>query len=659
MNVIDHSFLEESESDVDPIENIYSDTNENNSISYYNDMSIIRLLQLCFQNSVTSTSQRVSQPEKIHITLKPHQQALVYEMEKREMASLKGLKHGNSTTYINFGVLGDNVGSGKSLSVLSHIARMNSPEFRNSPFIKMELQELSRSNCFTLHNRTIYDNSGANLIIVPHTIFKQWTTYIKTQTSLTANCIKTKKDIACPNTAYENIIKSDLTLVSNTLFSEFMDAIKKHKVVWKRVFIDEIDTIKISRYSHLIDAGFVWFISATWQNYVLCGSVLRPRIKHQVLQEPDKYHPDFIQWLREEFSPRHDYIFFKTASSRWLSDYVIQTVFGGMSVLRTADNFLKESQEMPQIFTQIILCQQSRMNRIVYGEVGPEIREMLHAGDVTGALEQLGVKADNPMTLIDAINSQRQKDLERLEKTYEFKESMEYATPQAKEQSLENLRTKISSLRVKISSFQKRVEEAEKEICPICYCEPNPITVTPCCNHIFCGGCLLTSITTSAHSCPLCRQTISAKDIKHLDPKKKDAKKSNLSVPALLPKPRQLIELIKQNPSGRFLVFSRYDNPFQELSSECESLGIQHDILKGNKDTIAHTIKQFEQGKIRVLFLHTQTAGAGMNLVSASHVVLLHSMTQEEEKQVVGRAFRLGREDPLQVVKLVHESELV
>jgi SNF2 family DNA or RNA helicase len=47
-----------------------------------------------------------------------------------------------------------------------------------------------------------------------------------------------------------------------------------------------------------------------------------------------------------------------------------------------------------------------------------------------------------------------------------------------------------------------------------------------------------------------------------------------------------------------------------------------------------------------------------MNLVSASHVVLLHSMTQEEEKQVVGRAFRLGRTDPLQVVKLVHESEV-
>ena len=639
------------------LDSIASENIEDYGISYYNDTSLIRLLQLCFQNSLTSNSPRISQPEKISVSLKPHQQALVYEMEKREMASLRGLKYGQATTYINFAVLGDNVGSGKSLSVLSHIARMNSPEFRNTPLVKMELQEQSRSNCFTLHHRTIHDISGANLIIVPHTIFKQWTNYVKTQTNLVGNFIKTKKDISCPNTTFQNIQNSDFTLVSNTLFSDFMDTIRNQKIVWKRVFIDEIDTIKITRYAKALQAGFVWFISATWQNYVLCGSVLRPRIKHQVLLTPEKYHPDFVRWLQQEFSPRNDYIFFRTQSARWLSDYTIQTVFGGMSVLRTEDEFLKESQAMPQIFTQIVLCQQSRMNRIVYGEVGPEIREMLHAGDVTGALEQLGVKADNPMSLIEAINAQRLKDLDRLEKTYEFKESIEYATPQAKESALENLREKITSLKTKIASFKQRVEEAEKELCPICYCEPNPITMTPCCNHIFCGGCLLTSITSHAQACPLCRQKISAKEIKHLDPNKKTAKKDT-KTPTLLSKSQQLMNLLKQNPTGRFLVFSRYDNPFNDLAMECATLGIQYDILKGNKDTIAHTIKQFESGKIRVLFLHTQTAGAGMNLVSASHVVLLHSMTQEEEKQVVGRAFRLGRTDPLQVVKLVHESEV-
>ena len=634
-----------------------SDEYESYNISYYNDLSLIRLLQVCFQNSLTSNSPRVTQPEKILVSLKPHQQAIVYEMEKREMASLQGLKQGNSTTYINFGVLGDNVGSGKSLSILSHIARMNSPQFRNTPLIKMELQDLSRSNCFTIHHKTIHDNSGANLIVVPHTIFKQWTTYAKTQTNLVGNFIKTKKDISCVQTTLQNIYSSDFTLVSNTLFSDFMDTLKQQKVVWKRVFIDEIDTIKITRYTQALKAGFVWFISATWQNYVLCGSILRPRIKHQVLLTPEKYHPDFIRWLQQEFSPRNDYIFFRTQSARWLADYVIQTIFGGMSVLRTEDNFLKESQAMPQIFTQIVLCQQSRMNRLVYGEVGPEIREMLHAGDVTGALEQLGVTTDNPMTLIEAINAQRHKDLDRLQKTYDFKASIDYATPQAKESALENLREKIQSLKTKIESFQKRVEEAEKELCPICYCEPQPITMTPCCNHIFCGGCLLTSITSHAQACPLCRQKISAKEIRHLDPNKKQTKKDT-KAPTLLSKSQQLINLLKQNPNGRFLVFSRYDNPFNELATECEALGIQHDILKGNKDTIASTIKQFEQGKIRVLFLHTQTAGAGMNLVSASHVVLLHAMTQEEEKQVVGRAFRLGRTEPLQVVKLVHESEI-
>lgn len=657
------SYIEEQEGQIDQTDNVSTvstenDESEHNSLNYYNDSSIIRLLDYSFQHSLTASSPRVSQPPQIITPLRPHQQAIVYEMEQREIKSLQGIQYNNTTTYINFGVLGDNVGSGKSLSILSHIARMNSADHRNTPLVKMELQEYSRSNCFTIHSKKIKDISGANLIIVPHTIFKQWMTYVKTQTTLKANFIRNKKDLACHKTAYANVLNNDFTLVSNTLFSEFMAAISRYTIVWKRIFIDEVDTIKISSYSAALRGGFIWFISATWPNFIMNGHVLRPRIKMQILDHMDMHHPDLNEWIKNEFGSRADYVFFKCTSTKWLHGYSIQTVFGGMSLLRTCDAFLKESQSMPPIFTQIMLCKQTKMNRLVHGEVGPEVQQMLNAGDVQGALAHLGVTSDTPLSLVEAINSQRQKDLERLEKTYAFKETITYANPQAKEQALESLKTKINSLRDRITSFQQRIQEVEKESCPICYCEPDPITMTPCCNQIFCGSCILTTLSRNP-SCPMCRQKFSAKEIRHIDPKKKpsQAKKAQ-EAPSLLTKPKQMIELIKQNPHGRFLVFSCYENPFNELANECKQLDIPYDILKGNKDVIANTIKKFENGSVRVLFLQTESAGAGMNLVSASHVVLLHSMTQEEEKQAVGRAYRLGRTNPLHVVKLVHESEM-
>jgi SNF2 family DNA or RNA helicase len=142
-----------------------------------------------------------------------------------------------------------------------------------------------------------------------------------------------------------------------------------------------------------------------------------------------------------------------------------------------------------------------------------------------------------------------------------------------------------------------------------------------------------------------------------VDETKKPKKKKEES--KLLSKPKQLLKFLKENPDARVLVFSRYENPFVALEQGCESEGITYHTLRGNKDVIASTIKSFERGEKRVLFLPTETAGAGLNLVSASHVVLLHAMTPEEEKQVIGRAYRLGRTDVLNVVRLVHEGESI
>ena len=260
---------------------------------------------------------------------------------------------------------------------------------------------------------------------------------------------------------------------------------------------------------------------------------------------------------------------------------------------------------------------------------------------------------------IDAVTKEREKELDRLRKTLAFKETMEYATPQAKTQALESLQAKISSVQQQISSFKERLESVQIEECPICYDDPKQTSamLTPCCHRIFCGSCILQSLSRTT-ACPMCRGNIKTNELIKLvkDKKEKKVKKDETK---LLSKPKQLLKFLKENPEARVLVFSRYDNPFVSLERDCEEQGISYHTLRGNKDVIAATIKSFEKGEKRVLFLPTHSMGAGLNLVSATHVILLHAMTPEEEKQAVGRAYRLGREEPLTIVRLLHQDEKI
>ena len=57
-------------------------------------------------------------------------------------------------------------------------------------------------------------------------------------------------------------------------------------------------------------------------------------------------------------------------------------------------------------------------------------------------------------------------------------------------------------------------------------------------------------------------------------------------------------------------------------------------------------------------FLNARNMGAGLNIESATHVVLFHRMSAELEDQIIGRAMRLGRRTNLEVVHLLHENEI-
>jgi SNF2 family DNA or RNA helicase len=105
-------------------------------------------------------------------------------------------------------------------------------------------------------------------------------------------------------------------------------------------------------------------------------------------------------------------------------------------------------------------------------------------------------------------------------------------------------------------------------------------------------------------------------------------------------------------------MFSGYDGTFAGLEGELGGNGVSYATLNGSQARINKLLREFEAGKYSVLFLNARNMGAGLNILAATHVILFHKMAPELEAQIIGRAHRMGRTMPLEVVHLLHDNEV-
>jgi rubrerythrin len=584
-------------------------------------------------------------------------------MEQRERAFSIGFDASGAKLFRRFAFLGDGVGVGKSLMILGHIARLKRlPPIPSIPI----LDQHSTSQMYSLHDARYTPGTKdiGCLIVVPHTLFRQWQTYIKEQTTLKSLFVQTKKVVEGDGVAAK-IQDADVVLVSNTLYSNLEAVVTQNHFLWKRVFYDEADTLHIPSTRTRQDGRFQWLISASWPNLLFPNQsiYLTTQTVNAYVSTvgcPGELKSLLQGSLQQSNYGQYTYMRYYVVSSSFFRELLhTNNPFRGRLILRCTEDFVKESITLPTITIRNIQCRPSVMQQVVANAITGSVRNLLHAGDVTGALAELGVKSEEPMSLVQAVTENRQKELDRLKKTYEFKSQLEYATPQAKEHALQSLKERMKHLEDQIKGLKERIENYKDEMCPICFDEPQTPTLTPCCSRIFCAGCILTSLTR-ASSCPLCRANIHAGGLRNLAtqpiPKQEEEAKEELT--PCLKKNDQLLHLLQTVKQGKFLVFSRYDNPFLQLANDIEALNITVKQVRGNKDVIASTLKSFQTGSTKVLLLNSLEAGAGLNITAATHVILLHAMTHEEEKQILGRAYRLGRTEPLEVIRLLHPDEL-
>ena len=199
-----------------------------------------------------------------------------------------------------------------------------------------------------------------------------------------------------------------------------------------------------------------------------------------------------------------------------------------------------------------------------------------------------------------------------------------------------------------------RITDIDKKTCPICQMPPEGVSITPCCNNVFCLECITMAIKTSKkHECPLCRATLNINSLRVIsDTKKSDTKAKENELPTKMEK---LIELLKSNK--RFMVFSEYDGGISNIEKKLKENGIAFSGIKGTSNTITNTIDKFKNKEFNVLLLNAKYFGAGLNLQFTDEVIIFHRMSKDLEKQVIGRAQRMGRENPLVINYLCYDNE--
>ena len=140
---------------------------------------------------------------------------------------------------------------------------------------------------------------------------------------------------------------------------------------------------------------------------------------------------------------------------------------------------------------------------------------------------------------------------------------------------------------------------------------------------------------------------------KMLDDEKNNIEKKVLNMTKL----ETIIDIIKKNQNGKFLIFSDHDKSFMSVKTILDENEISSTQIRGNIKTLDDKINSFKNGDMQVIFLNSKYNGAGLNLQEATDIILFHEMNFNIETQILGRANRIGRIIPLNVHHLkIHNN---
>jgi len=597
---------------------------------------------------LNGTNFQAPQSDKILVKLKPHQLTSLYkaiEMENNGVITYKlhDIYYITDTAIIeneddelytkvkigtNVGILGDMVGYGKTLIALSLIASNDLKNIHINPnYIKnynnhrnYSYLNISVGNILVQKESNIINTT---LIIVPRgPVYVQWEKTIMTNTKLKVLSITNFNFIKSNLPKYNGTNKReifnffenyDIVLIKNTTFKTLYNNYYEPNILksWKRIMIDEAHDI-MHQIPQNLNYHYLWLISATYIDIL------------------KKSSNNFNYGLKELLTEKSV----------------------NLLLVKNNNDFVKESFSIPEPIEKYYLCKLPSEYLIAKKFINNNILEKINANDFAGAIRDLGGKNETEDNIIQLVSKELKRELHNLEMEKEFYTNQDINIEE-KQQKIKNINVKIENQVNKINDLTERIKSLSTNNCAICMdTVKNPVMLE--CTHLYCGNCIFKWVKNNKN-CPYCRTQINSYDkiIAIVNEKKED---EIIETDEILTKDDMFIKIIKNNPDGKFLVFTKNDNGFDNIKIKMAENNIKFEMLKGNTAHMMNILDRFKSGSIKIILLNTQYAGSGIDINCATDVIIFHSMGIDKQ-QAVGRAQRVGRSQQLLIHNLYYEHE--
>jgi hypothetical protein len=562
--------------------------------------------------TISSIGDRDETPPGLRINMLDHQRLILAEMRKRENTTLVSTVDDNCNVHIearNSMVLMEEIGSGKSYMILARILqqpKLTRPSVRfsvSSAYQKMHGYTAS-SSVFDTKFEKVDIVGNMNWIVVPHGIIHQWKEYLGF-TSLSYVILNTTKTI----NDIDAHVDKQVWLIPSTKYNTIVNICrKKQNCTASRLIFDECDTIQIPQ-TQQHKSAFVWFISSSVQNMLFPSGTYDSRTLIRGV-----HSRGFIQDML-------------VASQNDAQNTIIKAPY----------NLVKLALQLVKPVEHILMVRNSSSVSALTGVVSGSISRMLNANDYSGvsvALD-LDLSASEDEIVKKIVSNLKETLTER--STLKVREDVEK----------------------KIKIIETRFKE--QDVCCICHNEKDEIKglcVSPCCYSSWCMNCIVKWLDSKT-SCPKCRadlyvqqlMTVGTTDVTSMHKSKDDA----------------FIHVIRSNINTvrKLLIFTEFEGGTKKIESICKSFAIKAVDVKGRSDTIKKRIEQWENDKeTSALLLNAQRFGAGLNLQSATDIIIWHRLgnrrdsgNSDLENQVIGRVIRLGALNSPNVWKLHYQSE--
>jgi hypothetical protein len=335
-------------------------------------------------------------------------------------------------------------------------------------------------------------------------------------------------------------------------------------------------------------------------------------------------------------------------------------------IIKNNEAYVEASLSLPPVHMSIIKCKTPHTIRVLDGVVDRQVLEHLNADDVQGALNYINSHQKNTEEhIILRVIEKFTRQATNLRLQIQTTNVMMFDVETERETEISRLTSQLNGIQHKIDTISERITSSD--MCTICYDDIQRKVVVPCCQNTFCFKCISMWITHK-HSCPLCKKTIGLGDLLVVDNDASTSLTENTCEDVPESEQYDKLENLEKLLSGikgeqgyedkRVLVFTAYDNVFINIIGVLNKVQIKFEYLKGNGNQVNAIVERYKKGTTNVLLINPRQYGSGLCLENTTDMIMFHKFDTEIEKQVVGRAQRYGRKDPLSLHYLLYTNEI-